>query len=55
VLFEATDPPALVAACRAEGLLLAPFGPGRVRAVTHRDVDDAGIARALTVLRAVVR
>jgi threonine aldolase len=53
VLFAASDPAALVAACRAEGLLLAPFGPGRVRAVTHRDVDDEGIARALAVLRSV--
>jgi threonine aldolase len=53
VVFEARDPVALVAACRAEGVLLAAFGPGRVRAVTHRDVDDAQIARALSVLRAV--
>jgi hypothetical protein len=27
------------------------MGPGRIRAVTHLDVDRAGIERALEVLR----
>jgi threonine aldolase len=53
VIFQAPDPRALCAALQKEGVLLAPFGPGAVRAVTHLDVDDAGIERALSVLRSV--
>lgn len=30
----------------AEFILLTDFGPGRLRAVTHLDIDDAGIERA---------
>lgn len=33
------------------GVLMVPFGPTRIRAVTHMDVDDEGIERALTALR----
>jgi threonine aldolase len=33
-----------------EGVLIAPFGPKRIRAVTHLDVDDSGIERALETL-----
>ncbi len=36
------------------GVLISPEGPGRLRAVTHLDVDDAGIDRALEALRASV-
>lgn len=32
-------------------ILMAKFGTRRLRAVTHRDVDDAGIARAVAILR----
>jgi threonine aldolase len=32
------------------GVLMVRFGPRRVRAVTHLDVDDAGIAKALGAL-----
>jgi threonine aldolase len=32
------------------GILVLKFGTGRLRAVTHRDVTDAGIARVLAVL-----
>jgi len=28
-------------------VLVGPAGPGRIRAVTHLDVDDAAIERAL--------
>jgi hypothetical protein len=31
------------------------IGPRRVRAVTHLDVDDAGIDRALTAAAAALR
>lgn len=40
-------------AVRAQGVLVMVFGgPGRFRAVTHYDVDDAGIERAIAALRA---
>jgi threonine aldolase len=32
------------------GVLILPFGPSQLRAVTHLDVDDAGIDRALDAL-----
>ena len=37
-----------------EGVQLAPLAPDRLRAVTHLDVDSAGIDRALTVFRQVL-
>jgi threonine aldolase len=41
-----------IGAVRAEGVRLYPFGgPGRFRAVTHLDVDDAGIERAIAAVR----
>jgi len=44
-------------AVAAEGVLLGPAagGPGRFRAVTHLDVDDAGIERAIAAMRAAAR
>lgn len=44
-------------AVAAEGVLLGPAagGPGRFRAVTHLDVDDAGIERAIAAVRAAAR
>jgi threonine aldolase len=44
-------------AVAAEGVLLGPAagGPGRFRAVTHLDVDDAGIERAIVAVRAAAR
>ncbi|MDZ4804402.1 MAG: GntG family PLP-dependent aldolase [Candidatus Eisenbacteria bacterium] len=38
----------------AEAILMSDFGPGRLRAVTHLDVDDAGIERAGYVLNQVL-
>jgi threonine aldolase len=41
-----------IAAVKEGGVLLYPFGgPGRFRAVTHLDVDDAGIERAIASIR----
>jgi threonine aldolase len=37
-----------------EGVQLAPLGPDRLRAVTHLDVDSAGIDRALAAVRQVL-
>jgi threonine aldolase len=37
------------------GVLMVPFGPKRIRAVTHMDVDDDGIQRALGALTFALR
>ena len=39
-------------ALRAQGVLAGTMGRGRIRFVTHRDVDDAGLDRAIAALRA---
>jgi threonine aldolase len=45
------DPDALVTRARAEGVLLGSLGNGRVRLVTHLDVDRTQCERAADVLR----
>lgn len=50
VIFEVDDPAGVVAGALAQGVELTQMGPGRIRAVTHMDVDRAGIDRALEVL-----
>jgi threonine aldolase len=47
----ALDADSLEAACEAEGVLVSCVAPRRVRLVTHLDVDDEGIDRALVVIR----
>jgi threonine aldolase len=47
VIFGVPDAPAFCAALEREDVGMLPVGPDRVRAVTHLDVDDAGIERAL--------
>ena len=37
------------------GVLMVPFGPKRIRAVTHMDVDADGIRRALGALTLAMR
>ena len=44
----------LILETRARGVLFSKFGAQRLRAVTHLDVDDAGIERAVTVLHDAV-
>jgi threonine aldolase len=44
------DAPTLAAAARAEGVLVSVLGPRFVRLVTHLDVDDPAIDRAIQVL-----
>jgi threonine aldolase len=51
----ALDAPALGAAARAEGVLVSVLGPRVARLVTHLDVDDADIDRAIEVLTAVFK
>jgi threonine aldolase len=42
--------PELLSFLEIRGILLSKFGTGRLRAVTHRDVDDIGIARVVSCL-----
>ncbi len=49
------DAAAAVAALQAEGVLVVPFGPRVLRAVTHLDVSRAGVDHALAVFRKVFR
>jgi threonine aldolase len=47
VVFEVADAPALVAALAERGVKMGALGPRTVRAVTHLDVDAAGVALAV--------
>jgi threonine aldolase len=49
------DGPALGAAARERGVLVSVLGPHTVRLVTHLDVDDDGIDRAVAALPALFR
>jgi threonine aldolase len=55
VIFGVPDAPAFCAALEQEGVGMLPVGPARVRAVTHLDVDDAGIDRALDAAAGALR
>ena len=48
------EPAALLAALDFRGVRMTQFGPRRLRAVTHMDVHDAGIARAAAAWDEVV-
>lgn len=51
VVDPAPEPEELSRRLEELDVLISPEGPGRLRAVTHLDVDDAGIDRALEALR----
>jgi threonine aldolase len=55
IVIAEVDPPAAVPAwlahLRAGGVLAGTMGWGRLRFVTHLDVDDVGVDRAIAVLR----
>jgi len=61
IVIAEIDPPhervdAFVNAVRDQGVLITAFGgPGRFRAVTHLDVDDSGIERAIEAVRQAAR
>jgi threonine aldolase len=55
VIFGVPDAPAFCAAIERDGVGMLPVGPQRVRAVTHLDVDDAGIERALEAAGGALR
>ena len=54
VIFEVADPASVLTELFARGVEMTQFGPGRLRAVTHMDVDRAGIDRALVALREIL-
>jgi threonine aldolase len=47
VVFEVPDAPQVARALEAEGVRIGPLGPRTMRAVTHLEIDDEAIARAL--------
>jgi threonine aldolase len=51
VVFEVDDAPGLVAALESAGVRMGALGPRRVRAVTHLDVDRAGVETAVEAVR----
>jgi threonine aldolase len=51
VVFGVPDAPALCAELERRGVKLSSLGPTRVRAVTHLDVDRAGIETAIAAVR----
>lgn len=53
VVFDVEDGAALVAALAADGVEMSVFGP-HVRAVTHLDVDRAGVERAVAAVAAAL-
>ncbi len=55
VAIDVTDAPAVAAAARDEGVLISVLSPRRARMVTHLDVDDDDIDRAVKVLEPLVR
>jgi threonine aldolase len=54
VVFEVPDAPAFCAALEGEGVRMGALGPQRVRAVTHLDVDRAGVERAIAAARVAI-
>ncbi len=50
VVLDAPDAPGVAAAAAEQGVLVSALGPRFLRLVTHLDVDDEGIERALRVL-----
>jgi threonine aldolase len=50
----ALEPRALLDGLAARGVRMSAFGPRLLRAITHLDVDDAGIAHAIEAFHAVV-
>ena len=51
VTFTHPQPDKLLAHLEDHGVLAHAIAPETVRFVTHRDVDDAGVARAVAALR----
>jgi threonine aldolase len=54
VIFEVGDPPCVLRELADRGVEMGAMGPGRIRAVTHLDVDRAGVDYALKALTEVL-
>jgi threonine aldolase len=54
VVLNVPDAAAVAVAAAEQGVLVSALGPRFLRLVTHLDVDDAGIERAIEVLRPLV-
>ena len=54
VIAHVEDPAGMIAQLRDAGVESSPAGPGRIRFVTHLDVDRAGVERALAAVRDVL-
>jgi threonine aldolase len=54
VIFEVSDAEGFCRSLEGEGVRLGSLDARRVRAVTHLDVDDAGVERALEAAKSVV-
>jgi threonine aldolase len=54
VVFEVDDAYGVCGRLWDRGVQVAPLGPARLRAVTHLDVDSAGVDRALAAFRQVL-
>jgi threonine aldolase len=50
VVLPVPDAPAVGLAAREQGVIVSVLGPKVVRLVTHLDIDDAGLDRAIEVL-----
>jgi threonine aldolase len=55
VRVERGDPKVVCATMKAAGVLALPAGPDRIRFVTHFDVDDEDVARAVGAFHAALR
>jgi threonine aldolase len=51
---DALHPESILAGLRERGVWMTQYGTRRLRAVTHMDVDDAGIERAVAAFREAV-
>ena len=47
VIFDSADPQRRVEELAGRGVLMVPFGAGRIRAVFHRDIDDEDLGVAV--------
>jgi len=54
VIFEVDDPARVLDGLAEHGVEMGTMGPGRIRAVTHMDVDRPGVERALEALGEVL-
>lgn len=54
VIFDLDDVESFMRTTESQGILMIPMGPKRVRAVFHLDIDDTGLARAISVCTAAI-